>query len=185
MGNRLSSFPVYYLPCRINRSLPAAISNMRTNILRSPIPGQNSFRTGSRWCWYRCYDDGTRISFCASATFVFTTPPVTLTRNERGMPGDVPSPSGRRGGEADFSGRDLRLSFIQRFQSSCRSEIPRGTTSLRFCASVLRETNLPGISRARRSKAKSRLAYSTRSKPCYLRSERTNKSSRVLVMLRQ
>lgn len=26
-----------------------------------------------------------RISFCASATFVFTTPPIALTRNERGM----------------------------------------------------------------------------------------------------
>lgn len=81
---------ITYRPRRADRSLPAAISNIRTNIYRAarcrsetrsePVPG---------WC--RCYDDGTRISFCASATFVFTTPPITLTRNERGMRADAPS----------------------------------------------------------------------------------------------
>lgn len=64
-----------------DRSLPAAISNIRTNIPRGPMPElvQNRFPPGV---------DATtmgRISFCASATFVFTTPPIALTRNERGM----------------------------------------------------------------------------------------------------
>lgn len=56
------------------------------------------------------HDDGTRVSFCASATFVFTTPPITLTRNERGMHADarLPPPPGGLAAEFYSAFRDAR-----------------------------------------------------------------------------
>lgn len=108
-----------------DRSLPAAISNVRMNIPRGLMPElvQNRFQPGV---------DATtmgRISFCASATFVFTTPPIALTRNERGMRA--------RCAIQMWTGRDSRDShkFYSTFRATVANEIPRKITSaaLQFC----------------------------------------------------
>lgn len=115
------SFPsIIYRPCRVDRSLLAAISNIRTNIPRGPMPVRTRSEPVPGWC--RCYDDGTRISFCAPATFVFTTPLITLTRNERGMRADAPS-GRRRGGATPPPG------LAAKFYSTFRERPPRGRDS--------------------------------------------------------
>lgn len=103
-----------------------AISSIRKNI--EEPDGRNSFRTGSR-----AGVDATtrRISFCASATFVFTTSPIALTRNERGMRVDAPSRTGR----------------TRRFRPALAKPFPTDASHLRKVLAPVPPAHLPAYRR--------------------------------------
>ncbi|KAL0134381.1 hypothetical protein PUN28_001281 [Cardiocondyla obscurior] len=87
VANKWSAFKIflsiYLLPGVVERSVFTSGDFECTDEYTARPDAQNSFRTGSRLVSMPTTTG--RISFCASATFVFTTPPIALTRNRRGM----------------------------------------------------------------------------------------------------